>query len=42
MIEKFNIKPQEEQFSCMIDHLGRSGKLDEADLDTFTVLPFIY
>ncbi|CAI9275176.1 unnamed protein product [Lactuca saligna] len=31
MTEKFNIEPEEEHFSCMIDLLGRAGKLDEAE-----------
>ncbi|PON32395.1 DYW domain containing protein [Parasponia andersonii] len=31
MKEKFGIEPEEEHYSCMIDLLGRAGKLDEAE-----------
>ncbi|KAL4568807.1 hypothetical protein LXL04_024423 [Taraxacum kok-saghyz] len=31
MTESFNIKPTEEHYSCMIDLLGRAGKLNEAE-----------
>lgn len=31
MKEKFKIEPEAEHYSCMIDLLGRAGKLDEAE-----------
>lgn len=31
MKEKFKIEPETEHYSCMIDLLGRAGKLDEAE-----------
>lgn len=31
MKEKFNIEPEAEHYSCMIDLLGRAGKLSEAE-----------
>ncbi|KAL5556741.1 hypothetical protein UlMin_038977 [Ulmus minor] len=31
MKEKFGIEPEAEHYSCMIDLLGRAGKLDEAE-----------
>lgn len=31
MVEKFGIEPEAEHYSCMIDLLGRAGKLSEAE-----------
>lgn len=39
MIELFGIEPTQEHYACMIDLLGRSGKLDEA-MDLVKKMPF--
>ncbi|CAL0333827.1 unnamed protein product [Lupinus luteus] len=39
MEEKFGIKPTQEHYACMIDLLGRSGKLNEA-MELVNSIPF--
>jgi len=39
MEEKFGIKPTQEHYACMIDLLGRSGKLNEA-VELMNSIPF--
>lgn len=41
MKDKFGIEPEAEHYSCMIDLLGRAGRLDEADrlIDTMQFNP---
>ncbi|KAM7250989.1 hypothetical protein ACFE04_022872 [Oxalis oulophora] len=41
MMEKFGIEPETEHYSCMIDLLGRAGKLKEAEMiiETMPISP---